>query len=405
MPVIGDSVVSGIHHAKENIKYAVIDGIIFEELGCKYIGPVDGHDIKALCEALEHAKGLSGPVFIHAVTKKGKGYTKAEEDPNVFHGIGAFDVETGKPLAKSKADSYSSVFGKKMISLARKNNDIVAISAAMTEGVGLKGFADKYKKRFFDVGIAEGHAVTFAAGMASQGLKPFVAIYSTFLQRAYDEIVEDVCLQNLPVVFCIDRAGVVGEDGETHHGIFDISYLKNLPNMIMMAPSNDEMLEQALDLAMGLEQPCAIRYPRGTAAKGEAFNLEIGQSHTVKKGRDAVIWAFGPMVENAMQAAEILSPEGLDIGVVDGMFIKPLDKFGVYMAASEYPLMVTVEDGVLEGGIGESIKAVLSDSKTKIINMGWPDRFIQHGSQRELQAHYGLDAEGIADTIRKGLKG
>ena len=404
VPIIGDSVVSGIHHAKENIKYAVIDGIIFEELGWKYIGPVDGHNIKELCETLEHAKALTGPVFIHAVTQKGKGYSKAECDPNVFHGIGPFDVDTGKPLSTSRTATYSSVFGKKLTSMAKKNSDIVALSAAMTEGVGLKTFADKNKRRFFDVGIAEGHAVTFAAGMAKQGLKPFVAIYSTFLQRAYDEIVEDVCLQNLPVVFCIDRAGVVGEDGETHHGILDISYLKNLPNMTMLAPSSGEMLERSLEFASGLDTPCAIRYPRGAAAKGEDFDLQLGQSHTVKEGKDAVIWAFGPMVENALQAAYTLKKEGIECGVVDGMFIKPLDKFGLYKAASEYPLMVTVEDGAVNGGIGESIRALLAGNKTKVINMGWPEKFVEHGSQKELQKQYGLDADGIADVIRKGLK-
>ena len=403
VPIIGESVVSGIHHAKENIKYAVIDGIIFEELGWKYIGPVDGHDIKELCETLEHAKALTGPVFIHAVTQKGKGYTKAESNPNVFHGIGPFDVNSGKSMSKSKGPSYSAVFGKRLLSLAGKNSEIVALSAAMTEGVGLKAFADKYSNRFFDVGIAEGHAVTFAAGMAKQGLKPFVAIYSTFLQRAYDEIVEDVCLQNLPVVFCIDRAGVVGEDGETHHGIFDISYLKNLPNMTMLAPSNAEMLERSLDFAAELDTPCAIRYPRGTAAKGERFYVELGKSHEIRSGKDAVIWAFGSMVENALEAAEILSKEGIECGVIDGMFIKPLDTFGLYKSAAEYPLMVTVEDGVVTGGIGESIKALLSENATKVINLGWPEAFIEHGSQKKLQAHYKLDAEGIAESIRKGL--
>ena len=403
VPIIGESVVSGIHHAKENIKYAVIDGIIFEELGWKYIGPVDGHDIKELCETLEHAKALTGPVFIHAVTQKGKGYTKAESNPNVFHGIGPFDVNSGKSMSKSKGPSYSAVFGKRLLSLAGKNSEIVALSAAMTEGVGLKAFEDKYSNRFFDVGIAEGHAVTFAAGMAKQGLKPFVAIYSTFLQRAYDEIVEDVCLQNLPVVFCIDRAGVVGEDGETHHGIFDISYLKNLPNMTMLAPSNAEMLERSLDFAAEMGTPCAIRYPRGTAAKGERFNVELGKSHEIRSGKDAVIWAFGSMVENALEAAEILSKEGIECGVIDGMFIKPLDTFGLYKSAAEYPLMVTVEDGVVTGGIGESIKALLSENATKVINLGWPEAFIEHGSQKKLQAHYKLDAEGIAESIRKGL--
>ena len=403
IPVIGDSVVAGIHNAKEDIKYAVIDGILFEELGCKYIGPVDGHNIKELCETLESAKSIRGPVFIHAVTKKGKGYTKAEENPNVFHGIGPFDIDTGKPVKKSSCPSYSAVFGKKMLELAEQNKDIVAISAAMTEGVGLKDFAQQYKRRFFDVGIAEGHAVTFAAGLAKSGLKPFVAIYSTFLQRAYDEIVEDVCLQNLPVVFCIDRAGVVGEDGETHHGLFDISYLKNLPNLTVLAPSNGAELEQALEYATTLHGPCAIRYPRGAACEAEAFAIELGKSHTLRDGKDACIWAFGSMTAKAMEAASLLSQEGLDVAVIDGMFIKPLDTYGLFDAASKYPLIVTAEDGMACGGAGESIKALLSGTNTKVVNLGFPDTFIQHGTQNELYAQYGMDATGIAAAVKKGL--
>lgn len=403
IPVIGDSVVAGIHNAKEDIKYAVIDGILFEELGCKYIGPVDGHNIKELCETLEHAKSIRGPVFVHAVTKKGKGYSKAEENPNVFHGIGPFDIETGTPIKKSSSPSYSAVFGKKMVELAQQNPEIVAISAAMTEGVGLKDFAQQYKKRFFDVGIAEGHAVTFAAGLAKSGLKPFVAIYSTFLQRAYDEIVEDVCLQNLPVVFCIDRAGVVGEDGETHHGLFDISYLKNIPNLTVLAPSSGAELEQALDYAATLSGPCAIRYPRGAACEADAFGIEFGKSHTVRAGKDACIWAFGSMTAKALEAATLLEQDGMDVAVIDGLFIRPLDTFGLYDAASKYPLIITVEDGMICGGAGESIKALLSGTKAKVVNLGFPDTFIQHGSQNELYAQYGLDAAGIAAAVKKGL--
>ena len=404
VPVIGDSVVSGIHHAKENIKYAVIDGILFEELGCKYIGPVDGHDIKALCETLEHAKSINGPVFVHAVTQKGKGYSKAEKNPNVFHGIGPFDVDSGKPLSKSKNDTYSAVFGKKMTELAKKDSRIVTVSAAMADGVGLTAFASKYNSRFFDVGIAEGHAITFAAGMASNGLKPFAAIYSTFLQRAYDEIVEDVCLQNLPVTLCIDRAGIVGEDGETHHGLFDISYLKNLPNMTVIAPSSASMLEQALEFAQSIDGPCAIRYPRGEARKAPEVSFDVGKAVTLKEGKDAVIWAFGSMVENALEAADLLAEEGMDVGVIDGIFIKPLDIFGLYQTAQKYPLIVTVEDGSTIGGIGETIRALLSDNETKVINKGWPDRFIEHGSRQRLFAEYGLDAKGIAATVKEGLK-
>ncbi|MDO4868936.1 MAG: 1-deoxy-D-xylulose-5-phosphate synthase [Bacillota bacterium] len=404
VPIIGDSVVSGIHHAKENIKYAVIDGILFEELGFKYIGPVDGHDIKKLCETLELAKGIKGPVLIHAVTVKGKGYSKAEENPNVFHGIGPFDVDSGKPLSRSSNPSYSKVFGKKLLSMAENDQRIVAITAAMTDGVGLEDFAKKYKKRFFDVGIAEGHAVTFAAGLAREGQRPFAAIYSTFLQRAYDEIVEDVCLQNLPVTFCIDRAGVVGQDGETHHGLYDISYLKNLPNMTLMAPSGAYQLQKALEMALKLDGPCAIRYPRGEAAEGPAgHEPQYGKSFAIRQGSDAVIWAYGPLVQSALEAADLLAGDGYDIGVIDGMFIKPIDKYGLYEAASRYPLILTLEDGAKAGGVGETIRAILSDNEVKIINMGWPDSFIEHGPQQTLYSKYGLDAKGIAENIKKGL--
>ena len=403
IPIIGESVVNGIHNAKEDIKYAVIDGILFEELGCKYIGPIDGHDIKQLCETLEHAKRIKGPVFIHAVTKKGKGYSKAEENPGLFHGIGPFDVDSGEPVCRSKGDTYSAVFGRKLTELVETDNRIVAVSAAMTGGVGLDGFARRYSRRFFDVGITEGHAVTFSAGMASDGLKPFVAIYSTFLQRAYDEIVEDVCLQRLPVTLCIDRAGIVGEDGETHHGLFDISYLKNLPDLTVIAPSSDTQLEKALELAMSMDSPCAIRYPRGYAPKGDGRDIEVGKSQVLREGRDAVIWAYGPMVRNALEAADILAEKDIQAGVIDGLFLKPFDQFGLFAAAEEHPLIVTVEDGSRTGGIGESVRAMLTGHDTRVINLGWPEKFIEHGSQKELYAHYGLDAKGIADAVKRGL--
>ncbi|MBP0985961.1 MAG: 1-deoxy-D-xylulose-5-phosphate synthase, partial [Oscillospiraceae bacterium] len=249
VPVVGESVISGLHNAKEDIKYAVIDGILFEELGFKYIGPVDGHNIRELCQTLEQAKKLKGPVLIHAVTQKGKGYSMAERRPNVYHGIGAFDIETGKPVAQSSGRSYSAVFGDKLIEMAGKDERVIGISAAMTDGVGLESFSKKYPKRFFDVGIAEGHSVTFAAGLAKAGQRPYVAVYSSFLQRAYDQILEDVCLQNLPVTFCIDRAGVVGADGETHHGLFDLVYLRSMPGMTILAPKDGAELEAMMELS------------------------------------------------------------------------------------------------------------------------------------------------------------
>ncbi|MCQ2545985.1 MAG: 1-deoxy-D-xylulose-5-phosphate synthase [Clostridia bacterium] len=400
VPMIGESVISGIHNAKENIKYAVIDGILFEELGFKYIGPVDGHDIKEMCQTLERAKAIKGPVLIHAVTKKGKGYSKAEENPDVFHGIGPFDVETGKALKKSSAPSWSSVFGCRLTEMAAEDSRIVAVSAAMIDGVGLEKFQSRYPKRLFDVGIAEEHAVSFSAGLAKAGLRPFVAIYSSFLQRAYDQIAEDVCLQNLPVVFCIDRAGVVGADGETHHGNFDISYLKSLPNMTVFAPKDGEELERMMECALALDGPCAIRYPRGTAPDLKKPNdIAPGRSFQLKRGSDAEIWAAGAMVSQALKAADILKREGISASVINMASLKPLDEKKLAASGTRYPLVLTVEDGAVSGGIGETVKAFLADSPAKVINLGWPDKFIEHGTQEELYAKYHLDADSIANTV------
>lgn len=405
VPVIGESMISGIHAAKENIKYAVIDGILFEELGFKYIGPVNGHDIKQMCETLEHAKSIKGPVLIHAVTRKGRGYSKAEENPDVFHGIGAFDVDTGKPASSSGGESYSSVFGRKLTELAARDSRIVAISAAMVSGVGLKKFKETYPDRLFDVGIAEEHGVTFSAGLAKAGLRPYVAIYSSFLQRAYDQIIEDVCLQNLPVTFCIDRAGVVGADGETHHGVFDLAYLKSMPNMTVLAPKDGPEFERMLELSLTLEGPCAIRYPRGAAADlKKDSEPKPGTSSLVKRGCDGQVWAVGSMVSNAMEASDILKEKGYSISVVNVSSVKPLDVKRIRASKDKYPLIVTVEDGVKSGGIGESITALMSDSDAAVINLGWPDKFIEHGTQQQLYSKYGLDGEGIAACIENILK-
>ncbi|MGI6765623.1 MAG: 1-deoxy-D-xylulose-5-phosphate synthase [Lentihominibacter sp.] len=405
VPVIGESIISGIHHAKENIKYAVIDGILFEELGFKYIGPVDGHNIKDLCETLDLAKGFSGPVLIHAVTKKGKGYSKAESNPDMFHGICRFDVATGKPIPASSGKTFSSVFGSKMFDMAGSDKNIVAVSAAMVDGVGLDKFAAEYPERMFDVGIAEGHAVTFSAGLAKAGLKPFVAIYSTFLQRAYDQIVEDICLQNLPVVLCIDRAGIVGSDGETHHGMFDMAFLKNLPNITVMAPGDGRQLEQMLEMAALMTTPCAVRYPRGeTGIPIVDSPLKAGKAHQIKDGSKVQICAFGAMVSKALAAADLLEREGISAGVADMRFIKPIDEDLIIKSTEQYDLIVTVEDGIISGGAGESISAFLSESNTPVINLGWPDKFIEHGTQEELYARYGLDAGSIAGAIIKAIK-
>lgn len=400
VPVIGESVISGIHNAKENIKYAVIDGILFEELGFKYIGPVDGHDIKSMCETIELAKAIKGPVLIHAVTTKGKGYSKAEENPDVFHGIGPFDIETGKAIKKSYGKSFSAVFGDKLTEMAENNNSIVAISAAMVDGVGLENFQSKYPDRFFDVGIAEEHAVTFSAGLAKAGLKPYFAVYSSFLQRAYDEIVEDICLQNLPVTLCIDRAGVVGADGETHHGIFDVAYLKSLPNMTVFAPKDGAELEKMLELSLDIDGPCAIRYPRGSAPEADdRQSVAKGKANQIKEGTDVEIWALGNMVKNSIGAADILREQGISASVINIASVTPLDTERLLASAEKYPLIVTVEDGVVTGGIGESIRSLLADTDTKVINLGWPNKFIEHGTQDQLYSKYGLDAQGIAQCV------
>lgn len=405
VPVIGEGVVAGMKHARDSIKYAMIDGIMFEELGFKYFGPIDGHDIQELCETLELAKNYHKPVFIHVMTKKGKGYSKAEERPDMFHGIGPFDMDTGLPLKKSSLPSYSKVFGNKLCEMASKDERVTAVSAAMIDGTGLEGFNKLFPKRMFDVGIAEGHAVTFAAGLAKAGLKPYVAVYSTFLQRAYDQIIEDVCLQELPVTFCIDRAGIVGADGETHHGIFDISYLRHIPNMTIMAPKDGDELEAMLEYSLQLDGPCAIRYPRGSAETiGKTNKIQIGKSHQMKRGTDVEIWSVGTMAKIVLEAADILKSNGISASAINAEFIKPLDKEKLEKSASKYPLIVTVEDNMVSGGFGESVKEYLKGNDLKVVNIGWPDSFIEHGTADELYKKHGMDAKSIAERIIKELE-
>ncbi|MBR6799892.1 MAG: 1-deoxy-D-xylulose-5-phosphate synthase [Firmicutes bacterium] len=405
VPVIGEGVVAGMKHARDSIKYAMIDGIMFEELGFKYFGPIDGHDIQELCETLELAKNYHKPVFIHVMTKKGKGYSKAEERPDMFHGIGPFDMDTGLPLKKSSLPSYSKVFGNKLCEMADKDKRVTAVSAAMIDGTGLEGFNKLFPKRMFDVGIAEGHAVTFAAGLAKAGLKPYVAVYSTFFQRAYDQIIEDVCLQELHVTFCIDRAGIVGADGETHHGIFDISYLRHIPNMTIMAPKDGDELEAMLEYSLQLDGPCAIRYPRGSAETiGKTNKIQIGKSHQLKRGTDVEIWSVGTMAKIVLEAADILKSNGISASVINAEFIKPLDKEKLEKSSSKYPLIVTVEDNMVSGGFGESVKEYLKGNDLKVINVGWPDSFIEHGTADELYKKHGMDAKSIAERIIKELE-
>ena len=396
IPGIGKAAVSGMMHIRDTIKYAMLEGAMFESLGFKYFGPIDGHDFDELIETLEAAKAVNGPVLVHVVTKKGKGYVNAESNPSKFHGTGPFDPETGNALKPSDKPSYSAVFGNKLTEIAKSNDKVVAISAAMLDGTGLGGFAKAFPDRTFDVGIAEGHAVTFAAGMATKGFRPVVAVYSTFLQRAYDQIIQDVALQNLPVIFGIDRAGIVGADGETHHGMFDLSYLNHIPNMTVLAPYDKNELEAMMDYAMTLDGPCAIRYPRGAAPEVD-FAGEPDRSFTLSEGTDVEIWSTGNMLGTALKAAEMLRERGISAGVVNARIIKPLDLDALEESASRTKLIVTLEDNVISGGFGHAVSAELQE--TAVLNLGWPDEFIEHGSSQELYEKFGLDADSITERI------
>lgn len=400
IPDLGKPLSKGIAGLKRAIKYAIFSGgVIFEELGITYLGPFDGNNMSDVLRGLNQAKNAPGPVLVHFITKKGKGYKQAEQNPDKFHGIGAFDKETGATLSKSQT-SYSEIFGKKMFELAEKNDKLVALTAAMCTATGLNQMREKYPKRVFDVGIAEAHACIFAAGLALGGMHPVVAIYSSFLQRAYDEIIEDVCLQKLPVTFAIDRAGIVGADGETHHGIFDLSYLLPLPNMTVLAPCDANQLEEMIEYAVSKDAPVAIRYPRGSAdmTKHIVGNGEI-KNNIISEGKDVSIIAVGNMLNKAIRAADILKEHGIDAKVCSASVLKPFDDS---IISSEDKLIFTLEDNLIRGGFGEYIAANYTN---KVVNLGWPDKFIEHGDCEYLYKKYELDAESIAERIRRELEG
>ena len=400
IPDLGKPLSKGIAGLKRAIKYAIFSGgVIFEELGITYLGPFDGNNMSDVLRGLNQAKNAPGPVLVHFITKKGKGYKQAEQNPDKFHGIGAFDKETGATLSKSQT-SYSEIFGKKMFELAEKNDKLVALTAAMCTATGLNQMREKYPKRVFDVGIAEAHACIFAAGLALGGMHPVVAIYSSFLQRAYDEIIEDVCLQKLPVTFAIDRAGIVGADGETHHGIFDLSYLLPLPNMTVLAPCDAKQLEEMIEYAVSKDAPVAIRYPRGSAdmTKHIVGNGEI-KNNIISEGKDVSIIAVGNMLNKAIRAADILKEHGIDAKVCSASVLKPFDDS---IISSEDKLIFTLEDNLIRGGFGEYIAANYTN---KVVNLGWPDKFIEHGDCEYLYKKYELDAESIAERIRRELEG
>lgn len=385
---------------EEGLKGLFVPGILFEELGFRYFGPLDGHDLQVLIHALRNILTLKGPRLLHIITKKGKGYLAAERDPVRFHSAGPFEVKTGDSKAKDTGvKTYTEVFSNKLIDLAREDNRIVAITAAMPEGTGLDRFRDLYPKRFFDVGIAEQHAICFAAGLAQGGLKPVVAIYSTFLQRAYDQIIEEIALQGSPVILAIDRAGIVGQDGVTHQGIFDISYLRNIPNLVLMAPSCADELENMLELAIKLNRPVAIRYPKSVVPllRLPVSSIELGKACVLKEGKDFLIIALGSMVIPSFEAIELLEKEGLLGSLINARFVKPLDKDLLIDKSSEAKFVFTIEEGILEGGFGEAIQETLDRS---VYRIGLPLEFIPHGARDILLEKYGLTAKVIANKIK-----
>ncbi len=402
LPAVGEPVLKIAQKAEDTVKGLVVPGLLFEELGFEYVGPVDGHRIESLIETVNTFKDFPGPVLIHTITQKGKGYKPAEQNPGIFHGIGPFNIETGEQIPSSRK-SYSEIFGNCLTELAKYDERIIAITAAMTEGTGLSEFVRSFPKRFYDVGIAEGHAVTFAAGLATQGLRPVVAIYSTFLQRSYDEIVHDVCLQNLPVVFAIDRGGIVGDDGPTHHGAFDLSYLRHIPNLVVMAPKDGYELRCMLRTALSLEGPSAIRYPRGSVEgsqeEGETEEIPIGRAEVLRQGKDVLIAAIGNTVNPAVDASRLLDEAGVSACVINARFVKPLDTDLILRHAMETGHVLTVEENTVLGGFGSAVLEELAASGAegvKVKTLGLPDRFIEHGPQGVLRKMHGLDAEGIA---------
>lgn len=410
----GSDVLSAIERLKGSVKYLMVPSSVFEELGFKYLGPIDGHDLNKLLEVLEAAKHVNGPVLVHVITKKGKGYEPAETSPNKFHGTGPFEIATGKKISDPDAPiAYTEMFGKTLTELAAENEKIVAITAAMPDGTGLNKFAEQYPQRFFDVGIAEQHAVTAAAGMAAEGLKPVVAVYSTFLQRAYDSVLHDICMQNLPVTLCLDRAGIVGDDGYTHHGVFDYAYLRSMPQMTIMAPKDENELRHMLNTALSFDGPITIRYPRGSGVGvdcSEALQqLSIGKGEVLCEGEGVCLLAIGSMVAVALQAADVLAEQGIKAGVINLRFAKPLDEELLVQAAKKYSKLVTLEEGVVAGGVGSAVLELLNNKgllqTTQVLNLGIPDEFVPHGDKKYLFRDIGLDLDSITAKITALVKG
>lgn len=409
---VGESFLSLVRRLKSSVKYLLVPMSVFEELGFTYLGPVDGHDISSLVDVLEGAKKMDGPVLVHVLTKKGKGYLPAEENPSAFHGTGPFDVTSGQVIRDASGiPTYTDVFSNTLCALAGENEKIVGITAAMPDGTGLKRFSQLYPERYFDVGIAEQHAVTMAAGMAVRGLRPVVALYSSFAQRAYDNLLHDVCLQNLPVTLCLDRAGLVGDDGCTHHGLFDFAYLGSMPNMVVMAPKDESELVNMLDTALRISGPVAIRYPRGRArgvTMGERKILPVGKGEVLREGRQISFLALGSMIPIAGEVVEMLARDGVEAGLVNLRFAKPLDEELILQQAARYSHIVTVEEGVLRGGTGSAVLGLLNRhgclSRTKLLTLGVGDEFVAHGQRELLLRDLQLDAAGIYGKVTAWLK-
>ncbi|MCF7877204.1 MAG: 1-deoxy-D-xylulose-5-phosphate synthase [Candidatus Omnitrophica bacterium] len=393
---------------EETLKGLVVPGMFFEELGFRYFGPINGHNLEELIPTLHNLLSLQGPRILHIITKKGKGYRIAESKPELFHGVSAFDPKTGRHK-KARRETFSQVFAAKLVDLAKVDKRIVAITAAMPEGTGLSLFKDKFPDRFFDVGIAEAHAVGLASGLAKEGRKPVVAVYSTFFQRSYDQIIHDVALQNIPVVFAIDRAGLVGPDGPTHHGVFDIGFIKLIPNIIFLAPKDKKEVEDSFQFALSLDKPVAIRYPKSSSySLGSDQPLELGKSQILSEGKEICIIALGSMVKEAVKCRDILAKDKISAGVVNARFIKPLDESLLAKLFKRYRIIVTIEEGAAAGGWGQEVSACCFRKdyypKTKIVNLGLPDQFIPAGKRKELLCQYGLDAESLAKKIKELIK-
>ena len=409
IPKVGDNLAKTVKRSKDSIKQLFVPGMFFEDMGITYVGPIDGHDLERMVETFQDAFLLERPILVHVVTKKGKGYRYAEKHPAYFHGVEPFELETGKSKVPKKQISYTGVFAKKMLEYGEKYPNLVAITAAMSDGTGLQKFKEVYPERFFDVGIAEEHAVTFAAGLAAAGMKPVVAIYSSFLQRAYDQILHDVCLQNLPVVFAVDRSGLVGADGETHQGIFDTAYLNSIPNLTVLAPKNKPEMKKMLDFAMEFQAPIVIKYPRGEASlvlEKQVNEVRYGKCEVIEQGKEIAILSVGNMMDLAVEVTEILKENGIRPTLVNVRFIKPYDEELLMELTKQHSFIITIEESIHQGSFGQSVNSFYMEQglKVKVLNFDLKDQFIEQGKVEELRRRHGLEKTQITKEILSNMK-